>query len=282
MILKIRSILLIVILGVSTPVFSNTPTINVVVSILPQVEWVKSIGGNTVSVSVMIPPGASPAVYEPSPKQLKDLSKADLYIQMGLPFEKAHMKQFRSLNPSMKVVDLSIGTILDNGEHHGDLHDPHTWLSPRRVRQQIQIIAKALISMDPQFKKLYLKNLKVYEKKLNLLDTKIQKQLKNIKRKKFLVFHPVFGYFAQDYGLEQFSIEFEGKDPTPKHIQSIIRLAQTEKIRVIFVQKQFGIRLPKIIAKAIGGQVIVVDPLAPNYVKNIEEIAENFSIYLND
>ena len=242
--------------------------VNVVVSILPQIEFVKSVGKDKVSVSAMIPPGFSPATYEPSVEQLKKLSAADLYIRIGhIPFEKAQMKKLASLNPKMKVIDSSEGIEIYKG-------DPHIWLSPRLAKIQVENICQALVEIDPVNKDFYEKNKNDYLIKLDNLDLKLRDAFSEMKGKKILVFHPAFGYLARDYGFEQIAIEIEGKEPSAENLARIIDTAKKENIKTVFVQKQFSQKSAKAIAQQIGGNVVPLDPLAKDYIENLRRIGE--------
>ena len=242
--------------------------INIMVSILPQVDFAKNIGRDKVSVSAMIPPGFSPATYEPSIEQLKKLSAADLYIRIGhIPFEKTQMKRLEDLNPKMIVVDSSEGI-----EIYGN--DPHIWLSPRLVKIQVENICQALIEIDLENKDFYEKNKNEYLEKLDDLDIELQNAFSKIQGKKILVFHPAFGYLARDYGFEQIAIEIEGKGPSAENLAKIIDTAKKENIKTIFVQKQFSTKSAESIAQQIGGSVVSLDPLAKDYVENLKRIEE--------
>ncbi len=240
--------------------------INIMVSILPQIDFVENIGKDKVSVSTMIPPGFSPAAYEPNIEQLKKLSAADLYIKIGhIPFEKTQMKRLEDLNSKMIVVDSSKGIeIYEN--------DPHIWLSPRLVKIQVENICDALVKIDPENKDFYEKNKNEYLAKLDDLDIELQNAFFEMQGKKILVFHPAFGYLARDYGFEQIAIEIEGKEPSAENLAKIIDIAKKENIKTIFVQKQFSQKSAETIAMQIDGNVVSLDPLAENYVENLRRI----------
>ncbi|MCK4525469.1 MAG: zinc ABC transporter substrate-binding protein, partial [Candidatus Andersenbacteria bacterium] len=235
---------------------------------LPQVDFVENIGKDKVSVEVMIPPGFSPATYEPSMEQLKELSKADLYIKIGhIPFEKTQMKKLEDLNPEMEAVDSSEG--IDIYEN-----DPHIWLSPRLVKIQVENIYLALVEVDFENKSFYENNKNEYLAKLDNLDLELKNAFSKIKGRKILVFHPAFGYLARDYGFEQSAIEIDGKEPSTESLANIIDLAKKENIKTIFVQKQFSLKSAEAIAKQIGGSVVPLNPLAEDYIENLRRIGE--------
>lgn len=242
--------------------------INIMVSILPQVDFVENIGKDKVSVEVMILPGFSPAIYEPSIEQLKKLSEADLYIKIGhIPFEKTQMKKLEDLNPKMKIVNSSEG--IDIYEN-----DPHIWLSPKLVKIQVENIYLALVETDPENKSFYEKNKNEYLAKLNSLDLELKNAFSEMKGKKVLVFHSAFGYLARDYDFEQIAIEIDGKEPSAEDLANIIDTAKKENIKTIFVQKQFSQKSAEAIAKQIDGSVVPLDPLAEDYVENLKRIAK--------
>ncbi len=252
----------------------NTPTgetdkkINVIVSILPQIDFVENIGGDRVSVSAMIPPGFSPATYNPDIEQLKKISRANLYIKIGhIPFEKTQMKKLEDLNSKMKIVDSSKGIEIYEG-------DPHIWMSPRLTKIQVENICNALVEIDPENKDFYKKNKNKYLAKLDNLDIELQNAFSEMQDKKILVFHPAFGYLARDYGFEQIAIEIEGKEPSAENLAKIIDTAKKENIKTIFVQKQFSQKSAEAIARQIDGSVVPLDPLARDYAENLRRIGE--------
>jgi len=264
---------------------NNNNKIKVMVSILPQVTFVQEIGGNKVEVNEMIPPGFSPATYEPSPEQLKTLQNAEIYFRIGhIPFEKSQMEKLQNLNTKMQIVDTSekirLLTLKEHSheekeEHeHEESNDPHIWLSPQLVKIQAQHIYDTLVNYNPENKAYFSKNYNQFVKKLETLDQKLQQTFASVQDKTFLVFHPAFGYLAHDYGFIQKAIEVEGKDPSPKQVETIINIATTENIRVIFVQKQFSTKSAEAIAQEINGAVIQIDPLAKDYFTNLEKMSD--------
>ncbi len=252
---------------------TNNPDkkINIMVSILPQVDFVENIGRDKVSVSAMIPPGFSPATYDPDIEQLKKLGVSDLYIRIGyIPFEKTQMKKLADLNPEMKMIDSSKGIeIYEN--------DPHIWMSPRLVKIQVENIYLALAEIDSENKDFYEKNKNEYLAKLDDLDFELQNSFSKMQGKKILVFHPAFGYLARDYGFEQIAIEIEGKEPSAENLAKIIDTAKKENIGTIFIQEQFDTKSAEAIARQINGNVVPLDPLAEDYIENLRKIGENIS-----
>ena len=292
---KIETVLLIVCITILLLCTSSSRTwatddLKVIVSIVPQKYFVEKIGGNGVDVSVMVLPGFNPATYEPKPQQMVALTKAKIYFAIGVPFEKLWLRKFAGANPKMKIVHTEDGIdkmpmeAHDHHEkemsHHGEDHgtmDPHIWLSPSLVMIQARNIRDALLSVHPAHKDIYQTNYKAFQKELADVDQKI-KELFSGKRDRitFMVYHPSWGYFARAYGLEQVSVEIEGKEPKGRELRQLIQHAREEGVRVIFVQPQFSTKSAKTIAKAIGCQVMYVDPLALNWTQNLLKVAEGF------
>jgi zinc transport system substrate-binding protein len=271
------------------PLIDPGNRIKVFVSILPQAYFVKRVGGDRVDVSVMVGPGHSPATYEPVPKQIAELSKAKVYFRIGVPFENVWIDRVSKANPNMRVIDTQQGIDLltmnahSHGRHardHGQskgLKDPHVWLSLRLVKVQAKNVYDALISEDPARKSFFQDNLRAFHRDLDKTDTHITEILKNLRTRKFMAFHPAWGYFARDYGLEQVPIEMEGKEPTARTLGHLVEQAKEEGIMVVFVQKQFSKKSAAAVARAINGKVIQIDPLAADYLDNMRKIAESFA-----
>jgi zinc transport system substrate-binding protein len=260
--------------GCIAPEEQSDDQISVIVSILPQKEFVERIGEEKVSVTVMIPPGASPATYEPGPGQLRDLSRAELYVRIGhIPFEKAWMDEIAAANPDMKILDSSEGIeIIKN--------DPHIWLSPALVRIQVEHIAGSLIEIDPDNEDYYTRNKELYLRDLDDLDAEIRKNLSGISNRKFMIFHPSWGYFAREYGLEQIPIEVEGKEPSASDLMRLVETAKADNITVVFAAPQFNPESARVIAEEIGGTVVSIDPLAEDCAANMRAVSGTLGRYM--
>lgn len=264
-----------------------TARTGVVVTILPQVEFVENIGGDKVDITVIIPPGASPHTYEPTPSQMRALSKAKLYAKVGsgVEFELVWMDKLIAVNRDILVVDCSKGVELqeiadphehehqsEHQEHEYDAMDPHIWMSPRNACIMVQNIASGLIQVDPDNRVYYEQNRDAYLQKLTQLDQDIREGLSAMKNRAFMVYHPAFGYFASEYDLTMLPIEEEGKEPTPSGLQYLIEQAKERDIKVIFAEPQFNPQSAEVIADAINGRVAFIDPLAGDYIVNLRTL----------
>ncbi len=267
---------------------------SVCVSIPPQAYFVKKIAGDKADITVLIPPGASPATYAPKPSQMKAIKKASLYFTIGVPFEKNWLERFRSLNPKLKIIDMAqdikkipmqnhldheseTDEAHDTHEHHDHAGlDPHVWLSPTLVAKMAEVIKDTFVREDPQNSAFYAENYQKFLKEIEAIRTKIANLLSHLKEKEFIVFHPSFGYFAGEFGLKQIAIEREGKEPGLRYMKRVIAFAKKHGIKTIFVAPQFSQKSARYIARAIGGKVESIDPLAYDWERNIMEIAKSF------
>ncbi|MDC0834953.1 zinc ABC transporter substrate-binding protein [Geitlerinema sp. CS-897] len=288
----------------NSPENSPDTTLDITVSIVPQEYFVEKIGGDNVNVNVMVQPGASPATYEPRPEQLRALNEAEAYISIGVPYERAWMERIRSANSEMLVVDSTQG--IDKMEmaahHHEDEHqhqhqhedadehqhqhedaqdgetlDPHVWLSPTLVKIQARNIHDALTQLDPENRAEYDTNFANFLEELDKLDTQIRDNLAGLENRKFIVFHPSWGYFARDYDLEQVPIEVGGQEPSAAELAELVSEAQAENIKIVFTQPEFNTQSAELIAREIDGEVIPITPLARDWSDNLLEVSQIFS-----
>jgi len=258
--------------------------IGVAVTILPQQEFVVRVGGDKVDITVMVPPGASPHTYEVTPAQMVQLSKAMVYCKVGSPieFELAWLDKLLAQNKDILVVDCSKGIDLiqsDDPDEPG--MDPHIWTSPRNAKIMVQNICAGLSQADPQNRQYYENNRDSYLKNLDELDIEMGALLTGAGAQTFIVYHPAWGYFARDYGLQQLGIEQEGKEPKAAYMSRLINEARLQNIKVIFISPEFDSRNAEAIAREIGGRVVIIDPLAGDYLQNMREVAAAFKEALN-
>jgi len=247
----------------------------VAVTILPQAGFVEAIGGDKVEVVVMVPPGASPHTYEVTPDQMTKLSNAKMYAKVGSPveFELAWMDKLIAVNKSMLVVDCSKGIDLTESQDPDEPGlDPHIWLSVKNAKIMVQNICNGLVQVDAANKAYYEANCAAYLEELTGLDSDLAADLSGVSNRSFIVFHPAFGYFARDYNLTQIGVEQEGKEPDADYIVRLIEEAKEQEIRVVFVSPQYSTKSAESIAREIGGQVVVIDPLAKDFIDNMRAI----------
>lgn len=261
--------------------------IPVLVSVLPQKYFVERIGGDRVTVDVLVKPGKSPATYAPTPSQIKELVSSRLYFRVGVPFENGLMDKIISLTPETRIIDTRNGIPLRGmKEHHGHQghadedhdsrqgKDPHIWMNPLLVKIQVQTMFQALCDIDPQGKETYTGNLALLLKDLDALNSELTALLSPVKGENVFVFHPSFGYFTDAYGLHQIAIETMGKAPKGKELGAIILEIKKKQGRIIFVQPQFDTHAAQKMAQAVKGSVVPIDPLAYDYLENMISIGK--------
>ena len=266
----------------------NVPVITV--SVLPQKYFIEQIAGDLVEVNVMIPPGASPATYEPTVLQLQNLKNSMAYMRIGyVGFELTWLDKIQSVNREMPVIDLSIGVELISEEsHHGDQSgeqtgdqsgdpsgdqtgdhhsgiDPHIWLSPKNAGIIAKNIYDALADHMPEKRETLYENYKAFLERRDSLDNYIRDELKLLKNRGFICYHPSLSYYAKDYNLQQHPMELEGKTPTSAHLKRLTDLGNKENINVILLQKQFDQHNAEVLAKEIGAEIVLIDPLDPEW-----------------
>lgn len=290
---KINLLIIITIFWATPKLLLADAGIPVFVSILPQKYFVQQIGKRYVDVQVMVQPGASPATYEPKPAQMAAVSKAKAYFAVGVPFERTWLPKISAANSNMVVVhtdrdvpkrpmqtfahhDRLSGADHGEGHHHSGGADPHIWLSPRLVKIQAQAIFEALQRIDPVHRAAYEINFHIFIDRIDALDRDLDRLFTKHAGDAFMVFHPSWGYFADRYGLQQVPVEIEGKAPKPAELAAMIRFARAEGIRILFAQPQFSTRSAALIAREIGGRVILIDPLAENWPDNLYRVADQF------
>lgn len=245
----------------------------IAVTIVPEKTFAEAVCGDLAEVVVMVPPGSNPENYEPTPQEMKLLERASVYFTIGVPTEEANILPEIG---DMKIVSLQDEVakqyqdrVFSSGER-----DPHIWMSPKRAEVMVEVIAGEMGRIDSKNKDIYNRNAQEYIKKLERLDQDIAETLQNVKNKKILVYHPAFGYLADDYGLQMYALEEEGKEASIKHLQDMIDLAKKENIKVIFYQEEIDSSQCEAFAEEINGQTMQLAPLAPDYINNLEKMVQ--------
>jgi zinc transport system substrate-binding protein len=248
---------------------ADVERIGVVVSILPLADFVEQIGRDKVEVTVMVPPGASPHSYEPKPDQLREVSLAEMFVVAGsgVEFELVWMEKLMGINREMMVVNSSEGIEFLGG-------DPHVWLSIKNAQKMVENICDALVKLDPENQEFYRANLKEYQRELEELEGYIRERLEGMEKRRFIVYHPAWEYFAREYDLEQIPVEQAGKEPTIEEMKRVVEVTQELENKIVFVSPQFATKGAETIAKEIGGETMFIDPLPRTYIANMQTVVE--------
>ena len=262
---------------------NGKPTITVTIE--PLRYFTEAIAGDKFNVVSIVPEGSSPETYDPTPQQMVNLNKSIAYLRIGyIGFEQSWISKLQENFPELSFYDTSAGVNLihqqcshshgNNGEEkHAHGIEPHIWNSTENAKIIANNICNALEEIDNR-------NSDYYQHKLDSITEIIERtdnEIRNIiagAEKTFLIYHPALTYFARDYGLEQISIEEGGKEPSPAHLQSLIKLCREKNAKVIFVQQEFDMRNAETIAKELGVKVIPVNPLNYNWTEEMTNTAK--------
>jgi len=264
----------------------------VAVSILPQAYFVQRLAGDRVEVLTIVGPGQSPHSYEPTPRQMANLSRAAIWFVNGVDFERGLEPKIRSLYPKLSIVNTTAKVSFrqlegqhhegeeqheeserqyKEAEHEGGI-DPHTWLGREAVKAQLAAMLEALVTFDPAGAAVYRKNHGTFVADIDAVFEKLAPALEPLRSTSVFVYHPSFGYFLDEFGIVQEAVETGGKEPTQKGLAALAAEAREDGARAIFVQAQFPTAAARTLAKAIGGVVLPLDALAPDWLANLERM----------
>ena len=268
--------------------------LRVVVSIDPQACFVERIGGDRVAVEVLVPAGKEPETYTPTPGQIKRLARSHVFFRVGFPAETALLPKLESVARRLKVVDTreSIRDDLRRPDPHGhNIHDddhanapgcdcgvdgidPHVWGSPALVIRQAEAIRDTLITFDPDGRAEYEANCDRFVDDLAKLQAEIREKLAPHVGKAIYVYHPTYGYFCDEFGLEQKAIEVDGKPPTPKSLADWIGNVRRDEVRVIIVQPEFNRSAAEKVAQSTGAKLTAHSTLSRDYFQSMRDLAK--------
>ncbi|MEA1974918.1 MAG: zinc ABC transporter substrate-binding protein [Bacillota bacterium] len=277
----ILSLLLINILLLSS-CSSNKETTkpSIAVSIVPEEQFLKKIVLDKYNIVTLIPSGSSPTTYQPSPKQLRALEESDLYFSIGVATESANILPMLKDNKTIKIIDLAKNVDLIfaprffDSEKEKKSRDPHIWLSPKRVIEIVKIMEKELIIKYPENKDFFSQNANDYILELEALDNYIKEKVTLVKNKSFIIYHPSYGYFAKDYGLNMIAIELNGKNANIDRLNTIIDIAEKKNIKAVYYQSEMSSKQAKIIASEIDAIAVQIEPLSLDYIKNQKKLVD--------
>ena len=257
---------------------SNSSEKIITVSIAPFRYFVDKIGGTDFKVNVMVPAGADPHTYEPFPEQIIQLRKSIAYISNGyLGFEMTWLDRFYEINSTMKRLSLGdkidpLGSAHLHEGGHVEVADPHYWVSPQSAVIMAISVKNLLSALNPAGKTKYETNCDALVLKIKEIDRNAFKLFSGMTNKSFMIYHPNLEYLARDYNLEEIPVEYEGKEPPPSRIRELIDRGRKDKIKVIFVQREYDTKNAKAIAGEIGARIQIIDPLSEDWQGETIEI----------
>ncbi|MDD4052952.1 MAG: zinc ABC transporter substrate-binding protein [candidate division Zixibacteria bacterium] len=259
---------------------AGSERLSVWVGIMPQAYFVERIGGDFVDIGVLIRPGQSHEMYDPTPKDIAQLSKSDIYFEAGLPFEQRLVEKITAMNPRFDPVNVKQGITLrqsEPGHEHGvagdEGPDPHTWLDPTLVKIEARHICDALKRLDPTHATEFETNYTAFAGDLDRADSTIAAILAPFAGQVIYVYHPAYGYFTDRYHLRQVAVELEGKEPGAEQLGTLIGQARRDKAGTVFVQREYSEKTAEAVAREIGARVVILDPMAREYLDNITQMA---------
>lgn len=271
----------------------GTP-LRVTVTVPPLVWLVAQVAGPEVVVDHLIEVGENPETFQPTDRQITDVARSALFFRIGVEAENGRWLKALGNSGALEVVDLRQGLELramahGTGEGHASGHhhhhprgamDPHTWLSPRRLAIMAGTVARHLAEVDPAGAAGYASRATEVAQRLDELDRELRARLAPVEGRAFFVFHPAWGYFADDYGLHQVAIESQGKEPSERELTQLVRRAQDLGMRTLFVEPLVRSSTPAILARTVGARLEPLDPLAANLPANLRHVAERVSVAL--
>ncbi len=255
----------------------------ITVSIRPQKYLVEQIAGDQFNINVLVADGSGPETYEPSAKQMKEVSESKTYFMTGLlDFEKGWLQKVAELHPDLKIVNTASGVDLIEGEmhhdhSHGEKHhhhdagvDPHIWLSIRELKVQSNTILKELIRLKPEMETEFTGKHAALNNRLDSLDIVIANKFRSLGRQPvFMIYHPALSYFSRDYGVIQLPIELGGKEPSPAYMKELIDLAKENQINTIFYSEQFDKKSAQTLSDQLSLELVPFNPLEENVEQNL-------------
>ncbi|MBN3034001.1 MAG: zinc ABC transporter substrate-binding protein [Bacteroidales bacterium] len=244
----------------------------VTVSILPLKYFVTHLGGDMFDIQVLIPPGASPEHFEPTPRQIAMLAGSIIYFTAGTEMiEQPWMEKIIVNSPDLEMVNFA-----DHVDTRGS--DPHIWMSVSQARTMSIIIREKLSAALPSHRDFFTARLNDFMKATDTLENRIRQRLDSLRCRKFIIYHPALTSFAIDFGLEQIALEEEGKEPSPKKMLEVVERGKAEGISVVVVQKQFDTVRAGNVADEIGAALVVIDPLDENWASQLLHIADQIML----
>ncbi|MBI4685219.1 MAG: zinc ABC transporter substrate-binding protein [Nitrospirae bacterium] len=255
--------------------------IKAVASIFPLGDVTRQIGGERVDVKIMLPAGASPHTFEPTPLEMMGLHDARVFVKAGAGLEFWAEKMLKaSGSKNLIIMDSSSDMPLIRQVHsHAasaskktakmEHADPHVWLDPLLMKKIVDKIAEALSKADPPGNAYYTEKAERYKKELDALHSEIMNKVEKFRIKEYVTFHSAWNYFSRRYGLRVAGIieESPGREPSPKHIAKIVKVLRDTNSRVVFAEPQFNPKIAEVVAKEADAKIAFLDPIGGEDIK---------------
>lgn len=254
----------------------------ITVSIEPLRYVVEAVAGDKYQVKTLMPQGASPETYEPTPRQMVALGESQFVFRMGsLGFEQTQLPRMMNSQPNVSLVDAAQGIPLIESSHHhegeSESGDPHVWLSPQNLIVMANNVANTLSQYDKSNAAYYRRRTQRFEQQMKALDQELSQSLQGLKCRTFLIYHPALGYLAHQYGLQQLAVEHDGKEPSAAYMQQLISQCKKESVRVVFISKEHNGRSAERIAHELGAHVVTINPLDYDVPRQLKKIVDELT-----
>lgn len=238
--------------------------IKVIASFYPYYEFTRNVAGENADVIQYLPMGAAPHNWEPRIGEIQSLKSADVFVYNGIGMEPYVDKLIGSGEfDEVVFIKASEGLNLIKSEDDDSVWDPHVWLDPILIKQQVNKIRDGLVQVDPENAKQYEKNAMEYNAKLDALDAKIRSSLAECKKDTVVPFHRAFTYFGERYDINIFAIGglAPRAEATAAEIAEFVDYVKENDIKVIFAEDLIDPRLSEIIAAEAGAEVMIFSPI---------------------
>lgn len=258
----------------------------IAVSISPQQYLAEQIVGDSMQVKTFLPAGNSPETFDPTPSQIVEMAQSKAVFMLGFfNYEKKWEENLLQTHPG-KYISTCIELVENadsgavsflhhhcHGDHYHD-YDPHIWMSPAMMHQMAKKILEGVQKIDPHNKEYYEQNFMQLSQEISQVDSIVKETLSQSNVKSFVIYHPALSYFAHDYGLEQLSIENQGKQPTPTQLVELIQTAKEKGTKIVFIQPEFDDKNAVTVAEEIEGKVVKINPLTVHWKEEMVELAK--------
>jgi zinc transport system substrate-binding protein len=277
---KMRLLIMVTVTGLYA-VAQDRPV--VFVSIPPQAWLARRLAGAEAEVKTLLPPGANLHTYEPDARQIKQVAEATMYLTVGIPFETMLVRRAARLNPVMRIAPMDQGIVKIGAHTHAGANccaggeDPHIWLSPRMMAAMASNTVEALCAVFARAPDVYEERLRTTVAEISAVDAAVRKSLQGLKTRTWVAYHSSWSYFAADYGLRLLVIEHDGKRPSARHLAEIIRESGEAGVSKVFTEPQYDRRPAETLARQIGAELLVLDPLREDWPALLQEAAASLA-----
>ncbi len=265
--------------------------LSVLVTVPPLAGLVHAVAGETCRTVVLVPPGKEPETFMPTPSQMREIARCGVFFTVGLPVEESLAGRLTSLNPQLRIVDLRRRLPIEaeepeeeashepdepheHGGHHHDGIDPHVWMSPSNLETMASVIEETLAALEPENAPLYRERTVRFSEAAESLKREASEKLSGLSSRTLYVFHPAYGYFCAEFGLEQRAVEAGGKAPKSKDFVELVRRLREEHAEKIFVQPEFSRTAVDKMASQLDVRIEVHSPLGEDPLGNIRSLTE--------